>query len=335
MAKVDVEELKAELNLTPFGAQGWLQNKNEPCAFCGRGGKWGLLLNQMENVMVYHCWYCNTKTSLFNYLKKINRLDLWHSRFQNTAQKDSLPMFKDDDEEEEETELPDAELPKRLEPIPVDSDPYLKGRGFTEHHYRLFEPSVTNFILERKLRDYIIFKIKMDDRVVAWLARSRKSKEFHIQNLKDVKQGKARLQLRYENSKTNFRKIVGAYDNITDNTQCVIIVEGLFDYINVDNRLHLQDSEAVRCCFTFGNSISREQVELLKRKPGLKEVVIMYDPDVTENIASAAITVSRSFETWIALLKNKRIDPGDATRQELDDALDNLVTPFDFFSGLV
>ena len=36
MAKIDVDELKAELNLTPFGAQGWMQNKNEPCAFCGR-----------------------------------------------------------------------------------------------------------------------------------------------------------------------------------------------------------------------------------------------------------------------------------------------------------
>ena len=28
MAKIDVDELKAELNLTPFGAQGWMQNKN-------------------------------------------------------------------------------------------------------------------------------------------------------------------------------------------------------------------------------------------------------------------------------------------------------------------
>jgi transcription elongation factor Elf1 len=197
MAKIDVDELKAELNLTPFGAQGWMQNKNEPCAFCGRGGKWGLLINKEDNVMVYHCWYCNTKTSLFSYLKKINRTDLWHKDFQNTLKKDSLPMFNDEnDDEDEDDELPEIELPKRLEPLPVDSDSYLKGRGFTEHHYRLFEPSATNFILERKLRDYIIFKIKMDNRVVAWLARSRKSKEFHIQNLKDAKQGKARLQLR-------------------------------------------------------------------------------------------------------------------------------------------
>ena len=73
----------------------------------------------------------------------------------------------------------------------------------------------------------------------------------------------------------------------------------------------------------------------MKKKAGVKEIVIMYDPDVTENIASAAITVSRSFETWIALLKNKKIDPGDATENELWDALDNLATPFDFFSRLI
>jgi hypothetical protein len=34
MIRIDKNEILQELNLRPFGAQNWLQNRNESCPFC-------------------------------------------------------------------------------------------------------------------------------------------------------------------------------------------------------------------------------------------------------------------------------------------------------------
>lgn len=325
MIRIDVDEVKSELNLTPFGAQGWLTDKNNGCPYCGKKGKWGVRLNL--NGGVIHCWKCGTKKGLYDYLKEINRLDLIKAHYENSI-KSSLVSLVDEEEEIKEEEIKEVALPKRLELL--INDPYLDGRGFREIHYKEFEPSITNFFLEKKLWDYIIFKLKMDGRVIAWLARSRKTKEWHEKNLKESKEKGIKPILRYENSETNFTKILGGYDNITDKTEIVIMVEGLFDYIGVDNKLRLREDEQIRCVFTFGNSVSKDQVNLLKKK-GIKTVILMYDPDKLSEIKSNALILQKTFNTWIALLKDVKKDPGDATEEELLEALSDLTDPINFY----
>ena len=59
----------------------------------------------------------------------------------------------------------------------------------------------------------------------------------------------------------------------------------------------------------------------------------MYDPDKPEMIKSASLSLQRYFNVRIALLKDKKKDPGDATANELLDALDNLIEPINFFAN--
>ena len=56
----------------------------------------------------------------------------------------------------------------------------------------------------------------------------------------------------------------------------------------------------------------------------------MYDPDKPDQIKSSALNLQKSFETKIALLKDTSKDPGNATYEELLDALDNLIDPINF-----
>lgn len=327
MIRIDVDEVKSELNLRMFGAQGWLTNKNVGCPFCGKKGKWGLMLS--SNGGVLHCWKCGSKKSLYEYLKAIDRLDLIKVQYENSTKTSLTPLIKDEDEEDEKVGLKEVSLPFRLERL--INDDYLNSRGFKKYHYDEFEPSVTNSLLERKLNGYIIFKLKMNDEIVAWLARSKKSKEWHENNLKQSKKLGIKPMLRYENSQTDFTKILGGYDNLTDQTNTVIIVEGLFDYIGVDTKLRLREDNEVRCVFTFGNSISKDQILLLKNKK-IKNVILMYDPDKKDMIKSSALILQKNFDTKIALLKNPNNDPGNATVEELLDSLVDLIDPINFKS---
>lgn len=327
MIKIDRDEIISELNLTVFGAQGWMQDKNNPCPFCGGSKKYGIHFDDNGTAFVFHCWKCGIKTNTYNFLKQINRLDLIRLHYENSVKSNFVPLIEESLENEVDEEIKEVVLPKKLERL--KDDDYLNKRGFRSYHYDEFEPSVTNFFVEKKFWDYIIFKLKMNNKVVAWLARSRKSKEWHEQNLRQFKQGKSKLQLRYENSKTDFTKILGGYDTITNETNAVIIVEGLFDYIGIDTKLELREDESVRCVFTFGNNISKEQIQLLKKK-NIKNVILMYDPDKPKQVKSSAMMLYKFFDTKIALLKDKKKDPGDATVDELLEALTNLIDPINF-----
>lgn len=328
-ARIDREEIIKELQLKPFGAQGFYNNKDTSCPYCYEGQKkknqkWGIVFTQ-NNSMIFHCFRCHTKVNAYDFLKKIDRLDLIRSTYENSIKSNLTPLI-DEQEEEEEKELSEVKLPFRLKPL--QHDDYLDGRGFKQKHYEEFEPSFTNSPLESSLKNYIVFKMKKNDQVVGWLARSRHTKEWHDQNLKKAKEKGIKPLLRYENSKTDFTKILGAYNSI--DTKVVIIVEGLFDYINVDNFLEKTElNSCLSCVFTFGNSISKEQMRMLKEK-GVENVILMYDPDKPEQLKSAALLLSKSFETKIALLEDSKIDPGDATEEQLLKSLENLVDPINF-----
>lgn len=327
MIRIDVDEVRSELNLTPFGAMGWLQNKNEACPFCGKSGKWAIKLSTEGGVC--HCFRCGVKKGLKEYLKIINREDLIQIEYTNSLKTTLTELIPEVEDYQEEVGLKPITLPKRLKPLINDS--YLDERGFTDYHYKEFEPCHTQSPLESKLKDYIIFKMKLEGETVAWLARSRKSKDWHKKNLSQYKKGKASLRLRYENSTgTDFTKLLGGYDELSKKTDTVIIVEGLFDKINIDNLLHLYEIEEVKCVFTFGNSVSKEQIRLIKNK-NVKNVVLMYDDMTVEQSKTAGMMLHKHFQTKIAHLTKPGVDPGDMDIDYLEEILDRLEDPINFF----
>ena len=226
--KFDLETVKQELNLKKFGQKGWLSDKKAPCPWCGREGKLGFLFTKDSGIV--NCFYCEEgKTSFYNFLKKVDRLDLWAKDPQISLTRGIVTIQSLLEERESGNTLNELEEIKM--PIgskPLVNDPYLNSRKFSDHHYKLFDPSYTNSFLHKNLNSYIIFKIKQEGKLVSWLARSQKSYEWHKENLRKSKLGLEKLQLRYRNSDNSFfDRMLGGYDDITDNTETVIIVEGL------------------------------------------------------------------------------------------------------------
>lgn len=327
MIRIDEEEVKAALGLRLFGSQGWLTSKSMECPYCGKSKKWGVLLNVHGGV--FHCWKCGSKKPIKAFLEAIGRKDLIRMEYQNSVGTKLTPLKEEAEVEEETEELPEARLPLRLERL--KDDPYLEERGFRSYHYARFEPSETKSILEKDLKNYIIFKMKMDDRVVGWLGRSRYSKEWHQRDLERAKETGSKPHLRYENSSgTNFTRILGGYDELTPTVKEVIIVEGLFDKVGIDNLLRLWDCNDLKCVFTFGKSISKEQISYLEKK-GVERAILMYDDATVEESKSAGMMLASRFKTKIAYLYKPGVDPGDMDMDYLDDVLSNLYDPINFY----
>lgn len=242
-------------------------------SFCGKTGKWGIIFND-TGLATFHCWKCPRKTSVYEFLKKMGRKDL--AKMTYTVKPNELDVcpkleaenydlsdwMKETMDKAEEAHPTPVRLPMRLKPL--SNDPYLDSRGFQPEHYKEFEPSYVTSMLEPKLHNYIIFKMKVDGVCVAWWARSRYTKEWHKENLEAYKRHEADLVLRYRNSENNFQDLLGGCDEIIQGvTETVIIVEGIFDKINIDNLLGLQHLQDIKCCFTFGNNIGQGQLKTL------------------------------------------------------------------------
>lgn len=91
--------------------------------------------------------------------------------------------------------------------------------------------------------------------------------------------------MRYRNSTENdFVKLLYNYDAvIEDETDTVIIVEGVFDAIALTRKLNLYDNSQIVVVATFGKKISDVQIYKLQSK-GVKTVVVGYDGDAVESI---------------------------------------------------
>lgn len=338
--RYDTEGITEEFHLVPFGSQGWLSNREMPCPFCGKSGKWGIIYNSTGGG-TFHCWKCPRKTSLWEFLKKVGRLDLAKGAFAPKMNElGSCPKIGEavtdesawmaETEQVEERELKPVTLPLRLKPL-VD-DPYLNERGFRPEHYREYEPSYTDTPLEAKLKNFIVFKMKIDGVCVAWWARSRYSKEWHKHNLEAYKRHEEELVLRYRNSENNFQNLLGGCDFIEKGvTDTVILVEGIFDSIGVWNLLNLKENTWLRCCFTFGNSIGQGQIQELVLR-GVKNVILLYDYGTIKESKEAALKMREDFDSvLVAAIMTPGVDPGNISREELFTVLDNATDPISFY----
>lgn len=205
--------------------------------------------------------------------------------------------------------------------------PYLEGRGFDKEDYEKYKPGYTT--LESRLFGFVIFPIKSSEMNVGFVARNTKSKqEIEDLNVFYKLKGVKKTVKRYINSNSDFAKILGGVEEITDQTTTVILVEGLFDKKNTDKVLSLDTQQEVKCCCTWKCAVSEEQIFLLQQS-GVTTVILLYDPDVVEDTKKAGFELDPYFEVFIGY-NEKGADPGDMMTDEFDDVLSTLKSPFEF-----
>ena len=331
LMKIDVVNLIKDLQLIPFGTKGWMTGHDLKCSNCNKSGKFGIRIE--NNRGAAHCFKCEFSESIYKYLKRVDKLHLIDGEIKVSISKVIENPFEEK-VDFEEIELSEITLPKGF--TRIDYDEYLCYRGFSQKQYEKFGVGKTDHFIEKRLHNYLIFQIKQDNKLVAWLARSKNPKEWHEENLKKFKNKEEQLVLRYRNSQNvDFIKILGNIDDITDETHTVILVEGLFDAENVINKLNLNQTNEVKCCFTFGNKVSEYQLELLKRKKSVKNIILMYDFNTIGQVKKFGMELSKHFNIDIAEINDKNIDPGDASKEYLLFLIKNRKSLIDFYTSRI
>jgi len=216
-----------ELGLKPSNGN-WYSMK---CPFCGQK-KFGVVLDENGSGS-YNCFRasCGNSGNLYTLLKKLGRTNLYQKRKEhNLAGTLESPFEKE--KQKENLECPEISYPMGFRLVEPGGLPYLNERKLNIKQYIKFEVGKCK---DPFYKGYILFPLKENGKLVGFLGRSTKSKQWHKDN-PDVP--------RYKNSRgVDFSKIIGNYDSITEEIDTVIIVEGIFDAIRVEQILYEIDNE--------------------------------------------------------------------------------------------
>ena len=326
-----IKELEIELHAKLDGGR---KNLIVPtCPYCGKqGGKFGIFVGaetEKKKLFMSHCFSCGHTTKDINQLlDDIGRPDL---KIEETASFSPLevPECFGVEEDEIDDELEEVEMPEGYKRCYKNR--YLKSRGFEFEDYDYF-PVGTTRGLNFKFDDYVIFPIIDNSKVVGYVSR-------HIWNKADIdeynnrakRNGKYQIR-RYNNSLENdFIKLLYNYDTIIeDETDTVIIVEGIFDVISLTRKLDLYENNRVSVVATFGKKISDTQIYKLQSK-GVRTVVIGYDSDAMEAINKAANQLNEYFDVYIAKIDSDGKDWDEMPYQDIYQTFSyNLCTPVEY-----
>ena len=326
-----IKELEIELHAKLDGPR---KNLIVPvCPYCGKkGGKFGIYVGRetdKKKLFVSHCFSCHHTTKDINQLlDDIGRPDL---KLEETASFGPLeiPQFGTVGEDEIDDELVEVEMPEGWKRCYRNA--YLKKRGFVCDDYDYF-PVGTTRGMNFKYDDYVVFPIIDDGSIVGYVSRHTWSKdEIDSYNTKARRNGKYEIR-RYNNSMDNdFVKLLYNYDSvIEDETDTVILVEGVFDCISLVRKLDLYDNHRIAVCATFGKKVSDTQIYKLQSK-GVRTVVIGYDGDALDAINTAASMLDPFFDTYIAHIEDPTADFDSMDFWDIFDVFTkNLKTPREF-----
>ena len=303
------------------------------CPYCGKtGGKFGIFVGketERKKLFMSHCFSCGHTTKDINQLlDDIGRSDL---RIQDTVSFAPLdvPDFFKLDETEIDDELKVVDMPESWKRCYKNS--YLKSRGFVFDDYEYF-PVGTTRGLNWKFNDYVVFPVIDNGDTVGFVSRHIWSKDV-IDNYNATAKRNGKYQIRrYNNSIANdFVKLLYNYDAVLeDETDTVILVEGIFDVIALVRKLELYDNHQVAVCATFGKKISDIQIYKLQRK-GVRNVVLGYDADAMEATNRAADKLNEYFDVMIAKIHDGGTDFDEMDFEDIYDVFAyNLKTPVEF-----
>lgn len=179
----------------------------------------------------------------------------------------------------------------------------------------------------------MIFPIYDAGDIVGYVSRHTWSKD-DIDAYNDTAKRNGKYQIRrYNNSIENdFVKLLYNYDAvIEDETDTVILVEGVFDVIALTRKLDLYDNHRIVPVCTFGKKISDAQIFKLQNK-GVKDIIIGYDTDASDAINVAADKLNEYFDNvMIAKLVGEGKDWDEAEFWDIYDTFaESLYTPIEY-----
>jgi len=303
-------------NVIVSGQRGWYLCN---CVFCGKEQHLGVIFGDVISSFV--CFRCGEKGTIFKLLKKLNRLDIVKdfrsSSVLSEVIVDKVNIVKE--KREIDISMPTKFLPlgyKRLK-----HHDYLEARGFNQ--YDIFNVGIST--IESKLKDYILFVLENEEhKPIGYIGRTTKKK----QEIDKIEKQTGKKYLRYINSlNTDFSKHIFGLNEITENTQTVILVEGIFDKFRIDYLLDLPNQEEVKCCACYGKKISDAQIYWLQKK-NIKRVILLYDNDAVKESKTYAFELNKYFEVLVGFCIKK--DPGDLDQEDLVTVLNNLENAYSF-----
>ncbi len=335
-----IQELSVELHAKLDGGR---KNLIVPvCPYCGHtGGKFGIYVGPetaKKKLFMGHCFSCgHTTTDVNQLLDDIGRSDL---RIEETASFGpvAVPQFFTLDEDEIDDELNIVEMPEGWKRC--YKNPYLKSRGFSFDDYEFF-PVGTTRGLNFKFDDYVVFPIIDNGDIVGYISRHTWDKQrIDEYNTQARLNGKYEIR-RYNNSgckegENDFVKLLYNYDAIVeDETDTVIICEGVFDVIALTRKLDLYENHRIAAVATFGKKISDAQIYKLQAK-GVRTVIIGYDGDAVGSINAAAQKLNEYFDTYIAFIEDPTQDFDSMDFWDIYDVFStNLKTPIEYGLNVV
>lgn len=308
------------------------------CPFCGKEGH--LFVNRhkafqkSDNRFIgsWDCKGCKQNGNIHKLLAKFNKLHILDGEpidiHKQLEKKLILEAFT---KEESNLVLPDKKLPIGFKR--VNQDDYLIERGFTEREFEKYIIGETK--ISRKFREYVIISIEESRKCKGFLGRSKLSKErIDRINKKYKLQGVKKKFLRYRNSiNTEFSKLLLGYDEVMFTTDLVVLVEGYFDKVRVDQALKLDYSDEIKCCATFGSSVSDDQILKLQRR-GVTKAILVYDSDMINVSKSYSFRLKEDFEDVQVGYTGEK-DLGDSSFREIIGVFDNLKTPQEYQLNMV
>lgn len=338
MSALNPDKIISALKLVPTGAKGWYHNPTPDgliCPNCHKGN--GRLAIIFGKVCSWKCVRCGAHGRLEGLLFRLKRSDLV-PKYKTVVEEEILEkrnLIEKRVVELDLQDLPECPLPVLFKRI--SSSEYLNSRGCTPDIYNNWTIGVTNAF--KKLKGYIIFIIKENNKCVGWVARSTKSKK----EIERLEKEEGKFFLRWRNSDdTDFSKIVFGIDEINENTEVVIIVEGLTSKMNTDIQLELFSDDYMKCVCTFGKKISEIQILKIARKgKNIKQIILFYDSDAVKASKQTSFMLQQYFKDVriaFGIYYNKdgsEKDAGDLTLKEFEEIFSKLQTPFMFYNNVL
>lgn len=321
--KLSIDQLKSIIHNARLDRR--KKNLIGDCPQCGEN-EFGISLDTNHQFGCFRKNKCGYVGNIFTLIKDLKRYDLLsiNQVITNIAKLENKIRLNYAEEEL------DLTLPKVMLPIGwkrIYEDEYMASRGFTE--FETFKVGRT-MIDPLFRKNYVIFPIEEVGECKGYVGRHIKEKK-EIDKLNDQykEQGLNRRVLRYRNSTTDFGKLLYSYEHIIPGkTKTIIAVEGMFDVFNVVRKLDLFNQDEIKCNGTFKCDTSAEQKYKWKAA-GIENLILMYDPDVVNQIKKNALELENDFDVYVAYT-NCSNDPGDMTLEELGQALETMQRPSEF-----
>lgn len=288
------------------------------CPLCGKSQHFYI----SRKTQMWDCKKCHSYGSIYKLLRLLDKTYLLAgSTVENKERIESIREMAQELVSNDDIEL--SELPVKKMPVgwkvSAKSTKYLLSRGITPEDCKRYNIGATDMF--RTYENYVLIPVYDGGEIRGFLGR------YGARKVPDNK-------LRYNNSiGTEFAELLFGYDEITDNTSTVILVEGVFDKIAVDKVLHLWDDDEVKCVCTFGKKISDKQMKKLMLK-GVTNVILLYDFDAIKEIKKYGLELEKYFVTSITYTSDKK-DIDECSEDEALEVFTHLMKPRDFNEGVI